>query len=136
MKIQKTVSMVLAFMLVLVMSFTVSNSYAQAKTKHTTMKDGCMMKEGKMMVMKHGKTMPMKMDMTMNNGTICMTTGECKMKSGKSMMMKEGDCIEMSGKMGNCAMMNKGMKGNKMHKDMKGSMMHEGMKDSMMKKGY
>jgi antitoxin component YwqK of YwqJK toxin-antitoxin module len=110
MKIQKTISIVFASMLMLVLCFTASNSFAQTKTKPAMMKDCCMMKEGKMMVMKDGKTMPMKKDMTMKNGTMVMTNGECTMKDGKKMMMKEGDCMEMSGKMGKCSMMNKGMK--------------------------
>ena len=39
---------------------------AMAQTK---MKDGVMMKDGKMMMMKNGKTMMMDKDMTMSNGT-------------------------------------------------------------------
>ena len=116
MKIQKTISIVFASMLVLVLCFTASNSFAQTKTKPAMMKDCCMMKDGKMMVMKNGKTMPMEKDMTMKNGTKCMTTGECTMKDGKKMMMKEGDCMEMSGKMGKCSMMNKSMKSSSMKK--------------------
>lgn len=70
------------------------------KTKHTsTMKDHCMMKDGKMMMMKNGKTMTMKKDMLMKNGTTCKMNGECIMKDGTKMMMKDGDCMEMSGKM-------------------------------------
>ena len=99
MKIQKTISVVFASMLILILCLTTSNSFAQTKTKSAMMKDCCMMKDGKMMVMKDGKTMPMEKDMTMKNGTKCMTTGECTMKDGKKMMMKEGDCMEMSGKM-------------------------------------
>jgi hypothetical protein len=72
---------------------------AQTAKKTAMMKDCCMMKDGKMMVMKDGKTMPMDKDMTMKNGTICMTNGECTMKDGSKMMMKNGDCMEMSGKM-------------------------------------
>ena len=94
-------------MLMLVLCFTASNSFAQTKTKQAMMKDCCMMKDGKMMVMKDGKTMPMEKDMTMKNGTKCMTNGECTMKDGKKMMMKEGDCMDMSGKMGKCSMMKK-----------------------------
>ncbi len=117
MKIQKSISIVFASMLILILSFTASTSFAQTNTKSAMMKDCCMMKDGKMMVMKNGKTMPMDKDMTMKNGTKCMTTGECTMKNGKKMMMKEGDCIEMSGKMGKCSMMNKGMKNSRMKKD-------------------
>ena len=99
------------FVSMLLLCFTAGNSFAQTKT-HAMMKDCCMMKDGKMMVMKNGKTMPMEKDMTMKNGTKCMTNGECTMKNGKKMMMKEGDCMEMSGKMGKCSMMNKDMKKN------------------------
>ena len=110
MKMKKTIATVFASMLMLALCFTASNSFAQTKTEQAMMKDCCMMKDGKMMVMKDGKTMPMEKDMTMKNGTKCMTTGECTMKDGKKMMMKEGDCIEMSGKMGKCSKMNKSMK--------------------------
>ena len=90
-----------AAMLVLALCFTTSSTYAQTRTKKAMMKDCCMMKDGKMMVMKDGKTMPMDKDMTMKNGTKCMTNGECTMKDGSKMMMKNGDCMEMSGKMCN-----------------------------------
>ncbi len=117
MKIQKIIVTVFASMLMLVLCFTASNSFAQTKTKPAMMNDCCMMKDGKMMVMKDGKTMPMEKDMTMKNGTKCMTTGECTMKDGKKMMMKEGDCMEMSGKMGKCSMMNNSMKSATMKKN-------------------
>ena len=110
MKIKKTITTVFASMLMLALLLTSSNSFAQTKMKTATMKDHCMMKDGKMMVMKDGKTMPMKKNMTMKNGTMVMTNGECTMKDGKKMMMKEGDCMEMSGKMGKCSMMSNGMK--------------------------
>jgi hypothetical protein len=116
MRIKKTIATVFASMLMLAICITASNSFAQTKTKQAMMKDCCMMKGGKMMVMKNGETMPMEKDMTMKNGTKCMTTGECTMKDGKKMMMKEGDCMEMSGKMGKCSMMNKSMKSSTMKK--------------------
>ena len=102
----------IASMLMLVVFFTASNSYAQTKTDAGTMKDCCMMKDGKMMQMKDGKMMPMEKDMMMKNGTKCMTNGECMMKDGKKVMMKEGECMDMKGKLDNCAMMNKGTKSN------------------------
>ncbi|MEO6405901.1 MAG: DUF6799 domain-containing protein, partial [Ferruginibacter sp.] len=113
---KKTIATVFASMLMLALCLTTSNSFAQTKSKPAMMKDCCMMKDGKMMVMKDGKTMPMEKDMTMKNGTKCMTTGECTMKDGKKMRMKEGDCMEMSGKMGRCSMMKKGTKGHMMKK--------------------
>ena len=90
----RTVSLLILFLTVSSLSVN-----AQAKQNTSTMKDCCMMKDGKMMVMKDGKTMPMEKDMVMKNGTTCMTNGECIMKDGSKMMMKNGDCMEMSGKM-------------------------------------
>ena len=110
MKKQKMISTMLASLLMLVVCFTAANSFAQTKTKSTTMKDCCMMKDGKMMFMKDGKTIPMEKDMTMKNGTKCMTNGECIMKDGKKMQMIEGECMDMSGKMDECSMMMKDAK--------------------------
>jgi Heavy metal binding domain len=99
MKVQKLFSAKMATVLALLLVFVSFSTNAQTKKKSTMMKDCCMMKDGKMMVMKDGKTMPMEKDMKMKNGTTCMTNGECKMKDGKIMQMKDGDCMEMSGKM-------------------------------------
>lgn len=106
----KTISTMLASLLILVLSFTVNNSYAQAQNDSIKMKDCCLMKDGKMMCMKEGKTMPMDKDMTMKNGTKCMTNGDYVMKNGKTMKMKEGECMDMNGKMDNCSMMDKDSK--------------------------
>lgn len=101
MKTKKLISTMFASLLTMVLFLTVVNSNAQTKQKSSMMNDCCMMKGGKMMVMKDGKMMAMDKEMTMKNGTTCMTNGECTLKDGKKMMMKEGDCMEMSGKMCN-----------------------------------
>ncbi len=90
----KTISFLTLFLMAISL-----NTNAQKVKKSTMMKDCCMMKDGKMMVMIDGKTMPMDKEMTMKNGTICMPNGEYTMKDGTKMMMKNGDCMEMSGKM-------------------------------------
>ena len=54
----------IASMLILVVFFAASNSFAQTKTDTGSMMDCCMMKDGKMMQMKSGKMMPMEKDMT------------------------------------------------------------------------
>ncbi len=99
MKVQRLIfrkmTSLLAFFLVMISL----SANAQTSKKSSMMKECCMMKDGKMMVMKGGKTMPMQKDMVMKNGTKCTTNGECIMKDGKKMMMKDGDCMEMSGKM-------------------------------------
>ncbi len=99
MKSLKLISVKMGSLLTLFLMLISLNANAQTTKKHTMMKDCCMMKDGKMMVMKDGKTMPMDKDMTMKNGTNCMTNGECTMKDGSKMQMKNGDCMEMSGKM-------------------------------------
>ena len=71
---------------------------AMAQTSSMKMKDGCMMKDGKMMMMHDGKMMAMDKDMTMKNGTMVMADGTVKMKSGKTMMLKNGYCVDMNGK--------------------------------------
>lgn len=110
MKTKKIVTTLFASLLMVLVCLSTTNTFAQMKTNHSKMKDCCMMKDGKMMCMKAGKTMPMEKDMTMKNGTKCMTSGECIMKDGKKMQMKEGECIDMSGKMNQCSKMNNGMK--------------------------
>ena len=122
MKNKKTIATMFASMLLLVVCFTATNAIAQTKTKAATMKDCCMMKDGKMMCMMDGKMMPMEKDMTMKNGTKCMTNGECMMKDGKKMMMKDGDCMDMNGKMDKCAMMMKDTKTHSEHKSVKHDM--------------
>ena len=87
-------------------------------------KDGCMMKDGKMMMMKGGKMMPMTADMTMADGTMCMTDGTCKMKDGTTMKMKDGQCMMMDGKM-------KSMDGMKKSGMMKDGKMKGGKMDNM-----
>jgi hypothetical protein len=110
MKNKKTISIVFASVLMVLVCFTATSIFAQTKNDHSKMKDCCMMKDGNMMVMKNGKTMPMEKDMIMKNGTKCMPNGECVMKNGKKMQMKEGQCMDMSGKMDKCTMMSKQMK--------------------------
>jgi hypothetical protein len=59
--------------------------------------DGCMMMNGKMMMIKDGKMSAMKKQMTMSNGTKCMVDGMCVKKDGTKMTMKDGDHMDMSG---------------------------------------
>ena len=79
-------------------------------------KDCCMMKDGKMMMMKDGKMMPMTGNMTMSDGTVCMTNGTCVKKDGAKMTMKNGQCMMMDGKM---TSMDHMMKNGKMKPDAK-----------------
>jgi len=97
------------FSLILFMALCLVSASTTAQTK-TAMKDCCMMKDGKMVMVKDGKTMPMNKDMKMTNGTTCMVNGDCVMKDGTKMKMKEGDCMDMTGKMDKCATMDKQIK--------------------------
>ena len=73
-------------------------AHTQAATK-SSHQDCCMMKDGKMTMMKGGKMTPMTADMTMADGTVCMTNGTCQMMDGTTMKMKGGQCMMMNGKM-------------------------------------
>ena len=81
------------FVLFAALLITVGAS-AQADKK---MKDGVMMKDGKMWIMKAGTTTEMKADMTMKNGTKITPKGEMTPKGGKPTMMKNGDWVDMDG---------------------------------------
>lgn len=104
MKIKNINIAIIASLLFFVAIITSINSFAQTHDM-SKMKDCCMMKDGKMMQMKSGKMTAMKKDMTMKNGTKCMTNGECIMKDGTKIKMQNGDCIDKDGKMDKCDMM-------------------------------
>jgi len=110
MKNKKTIYSALTLITIMLLCFTSTNILSKTNKNQSKTKDCCMMKGGKMMVMMDGKMMPMEKNMTMKNGTKCMTNGECIMKDGTKMKMKEGQCMDMSGKMDKCSMMSKGMK--------------------------
>ncbi|MDB5234300.1 MAG: hypothetical protein JWR44_1293 [Hymenobacter sp.] len=83
--------------------FTVATAQTAPKAKASKFMgkmshDYCMMKDGKMTMVKNGKPMPITHDMTMSDGSMCMTDGTCKMKDGTTMKMKDGQCM-MNGKM-------------------------------------
>lgn len=61
--------------------------------------DGCMMMNGKMMMIKDEKMSPMTEPMTMGNGTKMLLDGTCIKKDGTKMKVKEGDHMDMSGNM-------------------------------------
>ena len=100
-------SLKLLSLLLLSSAFTLAQAQTTPKNKPMSGKmqkgkmamNGCTMKDGKMMMMKGGKMMPMTQNMTMSDGSMCMTDGTCKMKDGTTMKMKEGQCMMMNGKM-------------------------------------
>ena len=82
--------------------------------------DCVVMKDGKMMMMHGGKMMPMTKEMTMSDGTKCLTDGTCLKKDGTKMTMTNGQCMMMDGSMTTMDKMMKNGKmkaGHKMDKD-------------------
>ncbi len=61
--------------------------------------DGCMMMEGKMIMIKDSVSSPMKKQMIMGNGTKVNMDGMCFKMNGEKMKMKEGDHMDMRGTM-------------------------------------
>ena len=66
------------------------------------LKNGLMMKGGKMLIIKNGTTTEMNEEMYMSNGTKAMTNGIIVRKNGSKVMMHEGDCMDVSGKITPC----------------------------------
>ena len=61
------------------------------------MKNGCTMRDGKMMLYKDGKCTLMTKTITMSNGTVCTPQGECIMRDGTKTFIMEGQCCDMQG---------------------------------------
>ncbi len=78
---------------------TMAHEGMMMQKKKGIMKDGFLMKDGKMMMLKSGMSSPMDKEMTLANGTKVMPSGDVIMKHGKKMMMKEGMMMGMDGKM-------------------------------------
>lgn len=102
MKTKKLTSGLLGLTLLFFACFLSSNGIAQSHSLVTKTQDCCIMKEGKMMHLENGSMRPMEKEMTMKNGTKCMTNGECVLKNGEKRKMKEGECITMDGKISEC----------------------------------
>jgi hypothetical protein len=92
----KTLKTAIAFTVIAAFS---SLSLMAGDMKDDAMKDGVMMKDGKMMVMKDGKTMMMEHAMTMSDGTKVTKKGMVMMPNHKKKQMKDGDMMSMDGKM-------------------------------------
>lgn len=63
-----------------------------------TMKDGVMMKEGKVMATQMGQTKPLTQEMSLINGTKITPTGTITTPAGVSTQLTEGDVVSLSGR--------------------------------------
>ncbi|MBC7449055.1 MAG: hypothetical protein H7330_13460 [Hymenobacteraceae bacterium] len=69
---------------------------AVAKPAH----DYCMLKDGHIMMVIQGKQMtPMTTDMTMSDGSMCLTDGTCRRPDGTLLTLREGQCMLTNGKL-------------------------------------
>ena len=68
-----------------------------ANKEKCNLKNCCMMKDGKMIVLKDGKEMPMTEDVSLDNGSKVTMDGTVIAKDGKQSKLKNEDCIDMSG---------------------------------------
>lgn len=76
---------------------------ATAKAGNTSgvqMRDGFVMKKGKVIVIKNGQSTILEKDIALNNGTLVMADGSVKMKNGETRKLGEGDYISVSGATG------------------------------------
>lgn len=105
--------------LFMLLCLTPATTVAQNKIATSVVKDCCIMKDGKMMVVKDGKMTRMKKAMIMENGTKCKKNGVCIMQDGTRVKMKEGNCMDKTGKMDNCSIDDKTVYTCPMHEDIK-----------------
>jgi hypothetical protein len=72
--------------------------------KGETMKDGLIMKEGKVFFTQQGQTNTVTTPVTLVNGTKIMADGAVTMADGTTAMLREGDVMSLSGRMTTKAM--------------------------------
>jgi len=86
-----------------------ANAQAQTKSKLdvSVIKDCVMMTEGKMMQLKNGQLTPIKKPVMLANGTKIKRNGKCILPDGSRIKMVEGNCMDNSGKLDNCAVVDK-----------------------------
>ncbi|GEP51921.1 hypothetical protein FNO01nite_25930 [Flavobacterium noncentrifugens] len=83
-------------------------AHAQSsKLNVSVIKDCCMMTEGKMMQLKNGQLTPIKKPVILANGTKVKRNGKCILPDGTKIRMVEGNCMDNSGKLDNCAVVDK-----------------------------
>jgi hypothetical protein len=94
------------FIAALFVLFCLSSATMTAQTKNTvqvaSIKDCCMMKDGKMMQLKDGKITKMKKSVTMADGTKCKCNGTCIKPDGTKIKLVEGNCVDNAGNIDNC----------------------------------
>jgi hypothetical protein len=77
---------------------------AKVVAKGATLKDGVMMKEGKVLLTQQGLTNPITQETSLVNGTKIQPDGTVTMTNGTSVMMKEGDYMSLTGRLTTMAM--------------------------------
>ena len=71
---------------------------ARPKAGAGMVKDGVMMKDGKLMATEMGMTNPLTADKTLRNGTIITSSGAVTGKDGTTTQLREGDYVSLSGR--------------------------------------
>jgi hypothetical protein len=70
----------------------------RAKAGAAMIKDGVMMKDGKLVATEMGMTNPVSTDKKLLNGTVISTSGVVTGKDGTTTQLKEGDYVSLSGR--------------------------------------
>ena len=71
---------------------------ARAKAGADMMKDGVMMKDGKLVATEMGMTNPLTADKTLRNGTVITAAGVVTGKDGTTTQLHEGDYVSLTGR--------------------------------------
>jgi hypothetical protein len=69
----------------------------QQDSSQDNLKDGYIVKDGRMMVVNNGTTSAMKREATLDNGTVVAIDGNYTAKDGKPVMLKDGEHLDLHG---------------------------------------
>ncbi len=103
----KTYKTLLMALLVCVAFGMTGSAYGQKlnKINVSTLKDCFMKQDGKMYVLKNGQLSRMKESVVLANGVKVKRNGVCILPDRTRIRMKEGNCIDNTGTMADCALM-------------------------------
>lgn len=68
-----------------------------ASAENTSLPDGYLKKDGKMIIVENGKSGLMEKDITLANGTVIMSTGSYTKKDGENILFKDGEKMDTQG---------------------------------------
>lgn len=73
------------------------NYYDQGDTSQIELKDGYIVRDGRMMTVNNGMTSVIKKETTLENGTVLAINGNYTTRDGKPVMLRDGEHMDSNG---------------------------------------